>query len=396
MINRAGLAVGIVSGLLAGSMVLHAQGMQGPPPAVAVAKTVMVNEQGTKQYIGKLVSTHSVDLKARVSGYLVDVYSKEGDMVKAGDLVMQIEDTLYVAKVKSAEAKVKQKNAELEYARSNYARQQELAGISAKSEMDEASRLLKLREAELAECEAALAEAKTNLSYTRIVSPITGRFGKATYSPGNYVTTSSDALGSISKISPIYVKVAISEPDYIRMFGTPDRILKDAVIRIRTADRKMFDEVGHVKLADNKIDPKTGTLMLWCVFENKSGRLIPGGVVDAFISRKVTEKYPAIQVSAIMQSKQGPYVYVLDGENKVQVRPVVTGGIVGSRQIIVKGLKEGETVIVDGTHKAMPGQAVTPVPVKDPAPAPAAKPAAPAKIPASAPAAKPAAPAAKK
>ena len=374
MIKKASLTAGIVSGLLVGSTILYAQGMQGPPPVVSVAKTVMVSEQGTKQYIGKLVSTHSVDLKARVSGFLVDVLSKEGDMVKEGDLVMQIEDTLYVAKVKSAEAKVKQKSAELEFARSNFARQKELAGISAKSEMDDANRLLKLREAELAECEAALTEAKTNLSYTKITSPITGRFGKATYSPGNYITTSSDSLGSISKISPIYVKMAISEPDYIRMFGTPERILKDAVIRIRTADRKMFEEEGYVKLADNKIDPKTGTLMLWCVFQNKSGRLIPGGVVDAFISRKVTEKFPAIQISAVMQSKQGQYVYVLDGENKVQYRPVTTGGLVGSRQIILSGLREGETVVVDGTHKVMPGQAVKPIPVKDPA----AKPAAPA------------------
>ena len=380
MIRRASITAAAAVTLFAGCATLSAQGMQGPAPTVPVAKTVLVSEQGTKQYIGKLVSTHAVDLKARVSGYLVDVYSKEGDMVKEGDLVMQIEDTLYVAKVKSAEAKVKQKNAELEYARSNFARQKELAGISAKSEMDEANRLLKLREAELAECEAALTEAQTNLSYTKIISPITGRFGKATYSPGNYITTSSDALGSVAKISPIYVKMAISEPDYIRMFGTPERILKDAVIRIRTADRKMFDEVGHVKLADNKIDPRTGTLMLWCIFENKSGRLIPGGVVDAFISRKVTEKFPAIQISAIMQSKQGQFVYVLDGENKAQYRPVTTGEIVGSRQIILSGLKEGETVIVDGTHKVMPGQVVNPVFVKAPGESAAApaKPAAPA------------------
>ena len=378
MIRRASITAAAAVTLFAGCATLSAQGMQGPAPTVPVAKTVLVSEQGTKQYIGKLVSTHAVDLKARVSGYLVDVYSKEGDMVKEGDLVMQIEDTLYVAKVKSAEAKVKQKNAELEYARSNFARQKELAGISAKSEMDEANRLLKLREAELAECEAALTEAQTNLSYTKIISPITGRFGKATYSPGNYITTSSDALGSVAKISPIYVKMAISEPDYIRMFGTPERILKDAVIRIRTADRKMFDEVGHVKLADNKIDPRTGTLMLWCIFENKSGRLIPGGVVDAFISRKVTEKFPAIQISAIMQSKRGQFVYVLDGENKAQYRPVTTGEIVGSRQIILSGLKEGETVIVDGTHKVMPGQVVNPVFVKEPSKAAPAAPAAPA------------------
>lgn len=347
--------------LTAGTAYLFGQGGAGAPPAVKVGKVEMISEQGTRQYIGKLTSTHSVELKARVSGFLKNVYSKEGDIVQAGTVVMQIEDTLYLAHVKSAEAKVAQKKAEVEFARTNYQRQTELVGVSARSELDEANRLLKLREAELAECQAALTEAQTNLSYTKIVSPITGRFGKATYSPGNYLTTASESLGSISKMSPIYVKMAISEPDYISMFGSPESILKDAVIRIRTADRKMFEETGYVKLADNKIDPSTGTLMLWCVFENKNGRLIPGGVVDAFISRKVQKKYPAVPISAVLISKAGHYVYVLDAENKAAVRPVVTGEIIGGKQIITQGLKEGETIVTDGTHKVMPGQTVMPV-----------------------------------
>ena len=359
--NRKRIFISVFALLTAGSMVLSAQGGAGAPPAVNAGKVKMISEQGTRQYIGKLVSTHSVDLKARVSGILKDVYSKEGDFVKAGDLVMQIEDTLYLAQVKSAEAKVAQKKAEVEFAQTNYNRQTELVGVAARSELDEASRLLKLRQAELAECEAALTEAKTNLSYTKIVSPITGRFGKATYSPGNYLTPSSDALGSISKMSPIYVKMAISEPDYISMFGTPESILKDAVIRIRTADRKMFEETGSVKLVDNKIDPSTGTLMLWCVFENKSGRLIPGGVVDAFISRKVQKKFPAVPISAILLSKGGHYVYVLDDKNTASVRPVVPGEIIGGMQLIEKGLQEGETIVTDGTHKVMPGQTVKPM-----------------------------------
>ena len=198
--------------LLTMSATLFAQAGGQPPPVVSTAKVEPISEEGTRQYIGKLTSTHQVDLTARVSGYLVDVLSKEGDMVKEGDTVMLIEDTLYAAKVKSAEAKVNQKKVELDYAKTNFSRQKELISISATSEMDEAKRLLRLREAELAECEAALAEAKTNLSYTVIKSPITGRFGKASYSPGNYLTTSGNSLGSIVKVSPIYVKMAERTP----------------------------------------------------------------------------------------------------------------------------------------------------------------------------------------
>lgn len=352
-------------GMLFTGSVLSAQGM----PIVPVTKAEAISEQGTKQYIGRLASTHTVTLRLRVSGVLEELYCKEGDLVKKGDLLMQIEDTLYKAQLDAATAKVKQWEAELEHARTNYNRQQELFGVVAKSEMDDARRALKLAEAQLLQAKATLTEAKTNYSYTKIYSPITGIIGKTTYSPGNYLTPSSDALGTIVKQSPIYLKMAISEPDFINMFGTRADLLKNAVIRIRTADRKMFNETGYVKLADNQIDATTGTLMLWCVFENKSGRLIPGSIVDAFISRKATNKYPAVRSSAIMIGRTGHTVYVLDKDNKAQIRPVVLGETVGDMQLIKSGLKIGERVIVDGTHKVRPGMVVSPAPIKRISPA---------------------------
>ena len=351
--------IGTVGMLLTGSS-LFAQGI----PMVPVSKVEMLSEQGTKQYIGKLSSIHTVTLRLRVSGVLQKLYCKEGDMVKEGDLLMQIEDTLYKAQLDAATAKVKQWEAEVEHARTNYKRQTELFGVVAKSEMDDARRALKLAEAQLLQANASLTEAKTNYSYTKIYSPITGIIGKTTYSPGNYLTPSSDALATIVKHSPIYMKMAISEPDFIKMFGTRENLQKNAVIRIRTADRKMFGETGYVKLVDNQIDTSTGTLMLWCVFENKSGRLLPGSIVDAFISRKVAQKYPAIRTSAVMVSKNGHGVYVLDKENKVQYRPVVIGELIGDMQLIVSGLNEGERVVVDGTHKVRPGMVVAPAPIK--------------------------------
>ncbi len=351
--------IGTVGMLLTGS-VLSAQGT----PVVPVEEVKAVNSKGTKQYIGKMASIHTVTLRLRVSGVLEKLYCKEGDLVKQGDLLMQIEDTLYKAQLDAATAKVKQWEAEVEHAKTNYNRQTELFGVVAKSEMDDARRALKLAEAQLLQANAALTEAKTNYSYTKIYSPITGIIGKTTYSPGNYLTPSSEALGTIVKHSPIYLKMAISEPDFINMFGTRENLKKNAVIRIRTADRKMFGETGYVKLADNQIDTSTGTLMLWCVFENKNGRLLPGSIVDAFISPKVAQKFPAVPSSAIMVSRNGHGVYVLGKDNKVQFRPVVTGENVDGMQLIRSGLKVGERIIADGTHKVRPGMTVSPAPVK--------------------------------
>lgn len=331
---------------------------------VPVGKAETISEQGTRMYIGKVESIHTVTLRMRVSGVLQKVFCKDGDFVKKGTLLMQIEDTLYKSQVDSALARVKQIQADLEYARTNYKRQEGLIGIAADSEMDEASRRLKLTEAQLLEAQAALTEAQTNLSYTRIYAPVDGRIGKITYSEGNYLTPSSDVLATIVTVSPIHVKMALSEPDYIKMFGSVESLKKDAVIRIRTADRKMFDEIGKVEFADNRIDPMTGTLMVWCTFENKSHRLIPGGIVDSFIGKKVKEQFPAIPVSAVMTSKNGHNVYVVTEDSTAMIRPVELGEQVGDMQIILKGIQEGERVIVDGVHKVMPGAKVVAIPVK--------------------------------
>lgn len=348
--------------MLFGAVQLFAQGR--PAPMVPVGKAETISEQGTRMYIGKVESIHTVTLRMRVSGVLQKVFCKDGDFVKKGTLLMQIEDTLYKSQVDSALARVKQIQADLEYARTNYKRQEGLIGIAADSEMDEASRRLKLTEAQLLEAQAALTEAQTNLSYTRIYAPVDGRIGKITYSEGNYLTPSSDVLATIVTVSPIHVKMALSEPDYIKMFGSVESLKKDAVIRIRTADRKMFDEIGKVEFADNQIDPMTGTLMVWCTFENKSHRLIPGGIVDSFIGKKVKEQFPAIPISAVMTSKNGQNVYVVTEDSTAMIRPVELGEQVGDMQIILKGIQEGERVIVDGVHKVMPGAKVVAIPVK--------------------------------
>lgn len=359
----------LLGGLLLGSgNLVAAEGPKMPPTSVVVADVVEIGEVGLRKYVGYIDAIEEVTLIARVSGFLESLTFQEGEIVKKGQPLIQIEDTAYQAQKKSAEAKVAQINAELTYAKTNYERQAGLAKreIISEHELEEATRLLHFRQAGLAEAEATLINAENDLSYTKIVAPITGRIGKATYSAGNYVTLSSNKLASIVQVAPIYVRFSMSESDYLSIFGTPEVAKERAVIRIQTADKLMYPEKGKIALVDNKIDSNTGTIMIWATFENKDMKLNPGGFATVFLSKESTqtEKKPAVKISAIQTDETGSnFVFVLNENNQALKRPVKVGEIVDNMQIILEGLKAGERVVVDGVHKIMmPGMTVIPYP----------------------------------
>ncbi len=368
------LLVGITSMLvlLTGtSTVLHAQG--NIPPVVTVDTVTEVAESGSRKYMGRIEAIENVSLIARVSGFLEKINFKEGDLVKKGDLLFEIEDTTYVAAVKAAEAQLKQAQAELEYAIKNYDRQSSLSTskIVSESTMEDAVRTKALAEASVLEKEAALIDAQNNLSYTKIYAPISGRIGKSTYSVGNYVTPESSALAKIVQEAPIYVTFAITEPDFDKMFGNAENMKKEAVIRLKTADRQYYsskdaagndESLGKVTLVDNTVDSSTGTIFVWATFPNSEDKLLPGGLVDVFISKKTKKALPAIPITAVMIDSTGKYVYVVGKDNVVERRNIETEEIVGGIYLIRSGLSLGETVIIDGTHKTRPGATVVPVP----------------------------------
>ena len=170
-----------------------------PPPAVLVEKVVLQSESVEKKYVGWLEAIESVSLPSRVSGVLQKRLFKEGEAVKKGDLLFEIEDTTYVAQVRLAQSQVKQLEAELVFARNNYNRQKNLKDGNAVSEIvyEEAERALHTTEAALEGARARLVDATNNLSYTRISAPISGIIGKAAYSVGNYITPASGELANI-------------------------------------------------------------------------------------------------------------------------------------------------------------------------------------------------------
>ncbi|MBS1370779.1 MAG: efflux RND transporter periplasmic adaptor subunit [Lentisphaeria bacterium] len=357
--NRKLVFVAALSAVVIG---LQAAPPNQPPPVVPVEKVESISESAGKKYVGHLEAIEEVEIRARISGNIDSIKFREGDLVKKGELLFELEDTTYRSKVQAARAQVDQIKAELKYAEDNFNRQRTLRESSAVSQstMDEAQRLYSLNKAKLQEAEATLLDAENNLSYCRIYAPITGRIGRVTYTQGNYVTPQSEKLADIVQSSPIYVNFAISERDFLSLFGSSDTLKKTGNIRLTLSDGTLYKHPGQVAFIDNKVDLGTNTLTIWATFDNSEGQLIPGGFVTVVLSRKAAKPYPAVKLSAVMTGADGNFIYVVDKENKVVRRKVETGPLVGAMQLLYSGAEPGETVIVGGTNKTAPGRTVEP------------------------------------
>ena len=296
---------------------------RGPVPTVAVEKATLLKDTEVRKYVGHIEAIQSVSLQARISGVIYEIKFKEGELVKKGDLLFVIEDTTYRAQARSAEATLNQIRAELEYAKSDFVRQENLYNKKAVSQAvyEEAKRLLKTTEAKLSQAEAQVLDANNSLSYTKIYAPITGIISKATYTVGNYVTPSSKALADIVQVSPIYTRFAISERDFLKNFGTVPALRKNALVRIQLPDGRVYAKSGKVVLTDNKVDSETGSLTMWAEFENPDRMLVPGGYATVLLSSALNKPMPAVKLSAVISTARGSLVYVIGADNKIEARP---------------------------------------------------------------------------
>ncbi len=335
---------------------------QMPAPAVLVEKAQVRPDVASRKYVAQLASTRSVSFQPRISGVVESKKFAEGDIVKEGQLLFEIEDTTYRANVEMAKAKVAQAEADLKYTQHDFERKKNLFAKNAVSELiyDEAERAYSTAQANLRSSKASLMDAEKTLSYTRIYAPYTGRVGKATYSAGNYVTPSSQPLADIVRISPIYARFAISERDFLTMFGSRDELMKNGKVTLTLADNSTYPLTGKITIIDNEVDKATGTMKLWATLDNPDGRLNPGGLVSASLSKDGVKGKPAVTRTALVLDQKGQYLLIVDKDNKVIRRDVTPGSVVGQWQLIDKGLEPGETVIIDGTHKASPGMTVVP------------------------------------
>jgi len=333
---------------------------KSPPPLVAAAKVTEVTHTSPREYVGTVKAIETVDLPSRISGTITGIKFREGSMVKKGDLLFTIEDTTYRAKMLTAEANLNRQASELEDAEKNYRRLKKLVGQDAvsKSNFDNAERLRDSTRAQYKAYQAELMDAKNNLDYTKIYAPISGRIGEIKHTFGNYVTPSSSYLARIVRPDPIEVEFSISERDFLNLFqgsaSTEDRLS----FQIHLSNGRIYHRPGKIAFVDNMVDNSTDTITVWLEFPNPDGKLVPGGYVTVNLTEKLKNPVPAIPATALLSDIRGNYVYVVDKNHAAVRREIKPGGAIGRRLLVLSGLKPGETVVSDGTHKVIPGKPV--------------------------------------
>ncbi len=336
-------------------------------PVVTTAPAVVVTAASPRRYAGVVEAVEKVNIMPRITGELRKIHFTEGEIVRQGDLLFELEDTTYKAAVEVLEARREQLLAQVDFMTNEFNRNRELLTNKAvaQSVYDHSLFELNSAKAQLKEVEASLIDAKNTLSYTRIHAPITGRIGKSTFTVGNLISPGGQPLASIEMVSPIYVRFAVSETVMRRDFGGRNGILARGSIKIKLADDNIYGETARITLIDNHINQRTNTIALWAEFRNDDHQLIPGGYVTVELHTASETGFTAVLPSAIVIGENGECsVFVVDGNNQVSRRVVTTGGTSGKYKIIRSGLRHGEIVVVEGSHKIHPGMTVECVPAQ--------------------------------
>ena len=335
---------------------------QMPVPTVLADTVVVRTNNETKKYIGMLKAHLDAVLVAKVSGTIDAQPVAHGSFVKKGDMIVHINDLVYQAQVQSAKALIAQTEAELKHAKSNLDRQKKLYSQKATSEStyEDAQKVYYTTLAKLDNYKAQLILAEDSLSDTRVCAPFDGRIGKVILSPGNSVTPGRELVRVVS-LSPVNVDFSISSRDFLEMFGSMDALKAKGKAYIELADGSKYPGDGRIIYMSNSVDTNTDTIEIRASFDNPKGKLIPGGLVTVRLGLRTPPRMPSVPVSAVLNSKQGAFVYVIGKDKRAIRRAVTPGPVVGNYQFIAKGLKAGETVVSGGSNKVFPGMPVNPV-----------------------------------
>jgi membrane fusion protein, multidrug efflux system len=340
-----------------------AAAQSAPPPAVTVAPVVNRQVTATGDFIGRVAAIDKVDVVARVSGFINERNFTEGQQIKTGDLLFRIEPDTYKAAVDQqtanlAKAKATEVNANLQLQRGQeLVRNQNIP----QSEVDQRAANAQAAHADVMQAQALLEQAKINLGYTEIRSPVDGRIGLANFTVGNLVSPSSGTLATIVSQDPIYVTFQASEADVIeykhRIAASADKN-PHVTIHIKLPDGSMYPHQGRTNLLDVQVQADTDTILVRAQLPNPEGMLIPGGIVGVLVERGAPQSSLVIPQSAVQLDQAGRYVMVVGADKKVEQRRITTGVEQGRDIVVTAGLKEGELVIVEGIQKVHPGQVV--------------------------------------
>ncbi|MFY2822868.1 efflux RND transporter periplasmic adaptor subunit [Ruegeria sp. MALMAid1280] len=332
------------------------------PPSVMVAPATLENLQKQDRFVGRVVADQSVDLQARVEGFLEEVNFTEGGTVAKGDMLFRIEKKKYAASVASAQAALKSAQASAQLDKAALDRQQELfdKGDIPQAVLDTALATYAAGQAAVDEAQADLNIAQIELDYTEILSPLDGRIGLSAVDAGNLVSSDTGVLATVTNVDPILVSFYVSEPVLLRERRkgriTPGDIKLTTDIKL--ADGATYSTPGNVIFVGDSVSQDTDTIELRASFANPDGVLIPGQFVTVSLTGSEDPKVLTVPRNAVQFDKQGYFVFSVDGDSKVHRQDIEIGTQTATRTQVTSGLSEGDRVVVQGLQKIHDGLVV--------------------------------------
>ncbi len=369
---------------LAGGLLLSACGQRPAPPAAAVLEvaTISVAPQAvtlTTELPGRTAAYRVAEIRPQVNGLIQKRLFTEGAEVAAGQELYQIDPAQYQAAFDSAKAALARAEANLPAVRARFERFDSLVADKAVSQQnyDDASAALQQAEADVAYYKATAENARVNLGYTRIVSPIAGHIGRSSVTDGAIVTAYQPvALATIQQLDPIYVDVPQSTDELLRLERRlADKLLNaDAAnankVQLFLSDGSKYPLDGTLQFRDVEVDPTTASVTLRAVFPNPEGVLLPSMFVRAVINEGVNDRAILVPQQAVSRDTKGnPIALVVNAQKKVELRQLVLDRALGNQWLVASGLAAGDHLVVEGLQKVRPGMPVREVSFQAPQPA---------------------------
>ena len=347
---------GYIAGMIQKKMMMMPKEVEVDTPHI---EEVNVSAEAT----GRVEAKYSVDLVARVPGFLIKKYFTEGDFVKKGQILFQIDPREYQLEVNNSQANVNQysallKNAQQELNRANALVKEDLIS---RSDVDSSLASRNQYRALLDAAKQQLELAKVNLSYTSIKSPIDGRIGKVNITEGNYVTATSGGLVNISSVNPVYVTFSLKSSDFVKLLRA-SKDLSDVDVKVQFTGGSWYDKIGRINFVDNKIDIDSGSVTLRATFDNSKMWLIPGDYMKVELVAPQVVKYMTVPQSCTKgDAMSGYYVWAVK-DNKAVRKNIKVSDDINNNWVVDSGLDMNDVIVVSGIQNiAAEGQQLKPI-----------------------------------
>ena len=359
-------ALSIVAVLVAGCGKDDKKTAERPPADVTVLTVTPRDTPVTATFVAQTQSSQAVNIQARVSGFLDKRMYVEGSVVKAGQVLFQMDQKPFQAQVDAQQAALARSQASLEVAKANLARTKPLAEQNALSQkdLDDAQGQFDSASAAVEQGKAQVQEAKLNLSYTTITSPVTGVSSFAAVADGTYLDAKNAQLTTVSVLTPMWINFSISENEMERIRSEAKSGLirlpenRSFIVEIELVDGSIFPNRGRITFADPSYNPQTGTFLIRASVDNPDGILRPNQYVRTRLIGAVRPNSILVPQRAVQQGARGHFVWLVNKQGKAEQRPVQVGDWYGDSWFVSQGLAAGDQVVVDGALRLGPDAAV--------------------------------------